>query len=146
MYCNGPNEHYIDLACPFGKTKSALEFCPPVLLFAKSVAVRYGQIYQPPKPNFGAYVDDIYGGFKRCSSYDKSLHLRSFLCQVGRRLTINFNLEVTKTPLPARVQVILGKCFDSVMGRIRTEAAKVVKYRLRIAAMLATCLTTRNAV
>ena len=146
MYCNGPNEHYIDLACPFGKTNSALEFCPPVLLFAKSVAVRYGQIYQTPKPDFGAYVDDIYGGFKRCSSYDKSLHLRSFLCQVGRRLSVNFNLEVTKTPLPARVQVILGKCFDSVIGRISTAAVKVVKYRLRIAAMLATRLTTRNAV
>ena len=39
VYCNGPNEHYIDLACPFGKTNSSLEFCPPVRLFAESAAV-----------------------------------------------------------------------------------------------------------
>ena len=138
MYCNGPKEHYIDLACPFGKTNSALEFCPPVLLLAKSVAIRYGQIYQTPKPDFGAYVDDIYGGFKQDASYNKSLHLRSFLCQIGRHLTVNFNLEVTKTSLPAQVQVILGKCFNSVLRRINTAATKVVKYRLRIAAALAT--------
>ena len=44
VYCNGPNEHYIDLAYPFGKTNSSLEFCPPVQLFAKSAAARYGQL------------------------------------------------------------------------------------------------------
>ena len=43
VYCNGPNEHYIDLACPFGKTNSSLEFCPPVRLFADSSACRFGQ-------------------------------------------------------------------------------------------------------
>ena len=43
VYCNGPDEHYIDLACPFGKTNSSLEFCPPVMLFAESAAYRYGQ-------------------------------------------------------------------------------------------------------
>ena len=36
VYCNDPREHYIDFACPFGKTNSTLEFCPPVALFAKS--------------------------------------------------------------------------------------------------------------
>ena len=91
-------------------------------------------------------MDDIYGGFKQDASYNKSLHLQSFLCQIGRRLTVNFNLEVTKTSLPAQVQVILGKCFNSVSGRINTAATKVVKYRLRIAAALATSSTTRNAV
>ena len=40
VYCNGPNEHYVDLACPFGKTNSTLEFCPPVKLFAILAAVR----------------------------------------------------------------------------------------------------------
>ena len=29
VYCVSPNEHYIDLACPFGKTNSSMEFCPP---------------------------------------------------------------------------------------------------------------------
>ena len=41
VYCNGIHEHYIDLACPFGKTNSTLEFCPPVALFAKSVTANY---------------------------------------------------------------------------------------------------------
>ena len=40
VYCNGEDEHYIDIACPFGKTNSTLEFCPPVKLFAMSIPVR----------------------------------------------------------------------------------------------------------
>ena len=45
VYCNGPNEHYVDLACPFGKTNSTLEFCPPVKLFAISAARRWSDLY-----------------------------------------------------------------------------------------------------
>ena len=45
VYCNGPYEHYIDLACPYGKTNSPLEFCPPVALFADSSSVRYGEAF-----------------------------------------------------------------------------------------------------
>ena len=41
VYCNGLNEHYIDFACPLGKTNSTLEFCPPIKLFAISTAVRW---------------------------------------------------------------------------------------------------------
>ena len=63
VYCNGQNEHYIDLACPFGKTNSPLEFCAPVALFAKSAAVRYATARQCPAPKLGSYVDDIFGGF-----------------------------------------------------------------------------------
>ena len=43
VYCNSHDEHYIDLACPYGKTNSPMEFCPPVALFAESAAVRYGE-------------------------------------------------------------------------------------------------------
>ena len=66
VYCNGPDEHYIDLACPFRKTNSALEFCPPVELFAKSAAIRYSEFFGKPKPILGSHIDDIFGGFKGC--------------------------------------------------------------------------------
>ena len=75
VYCNGQNEHYIDLACPYGKTNSPLEFCPPVSLFAESAAVRYGEISRCT-PSLGAYVDDIYGGFKFNPCYERALHFR----------------------------------------------------------------------
>ena len=64
VYCNGPEEHYIDLACPFGKTNSPLEFCPPVALLAKSLAVRYAEKFRVRSPVLGTHVDDIFGGFK----------------------------------------------------------------------------------
>ena len=50
VYCNGPREHYIDLACPFGKTNSTIEFCPPVALFAKSVVANYTSRVTPRTP------------------------------------------------------------------------------------------------
>ena len=76
VYCNGPREHYIDLACPFGKTNSPMEFCPPVALFAKSAAVRYAERFGGSPPNIGSYVDDIIGGFPHCPSYRKACHFR----------------------------------------------------------------------
>lgn len=109
VYCGGPSEHYIDIACPFGKTNSTLEFCPPVSLFAKSVAFQYAKSYGGSIPRFGTHVDDIYGGLKGCSSYERAYHLRNYLCQAGTRLTLHFNMDVKKTPLPARSQVILGR-------------------------------------
>ena len=76
VYCNGPNEHYVDLACPFGKTNSTLEFCPPVKLFAISAAVRWSDLYGGVRPTLSSYVDDIYGGIPNCRSYERSLKLR----------------------------------------------------------------------
>ena len=76
VYCNGPFEHYIDLACPFGKTNSSLEFCPPVALFAESLAVRYAAQFAVRQPVFGTHVDDIYGGFKHTNSEARAVHLR----------------------------------------------------------------------
>ena len=69
-------EHYIDIACPFGKTNSPLEFCPPVALFAKSTAQRYAELFGGRAPNLGSYVDDIIGGFPYCHRYDRACHLR----------------------------------------------------------------------
>ena len=144
VYCNGVDEHYIDLACPFGKTNSSLEFCPPVKLFAESAAVRYKQIFSRRAPVLGTHVDDIFGGFKYCKSYDEALQFREFLCKVGLSLTIVFNEERRKTPLPAKSQVILGRLFNSVTKRVKTAEKKKLKYRLRIASLLAIEVTTRK--
>ena len=76
VYCNGPNEHYIDLSCPYGKTNSPLEFCPPVALFAKSAAYRYARREQCSPSSLGTHVDDIFGGFPSNDSYTRALHFR----------------------------------------------------------------------
>ena len=144
MYCNGPDEHYIDLACPFGKTNSALEFCPPVRLFAESAAFWYGQMVSMRTPTLGTHVDDIFGGFKHCADYREAHQFREFLINAGSVLTIIFNSKEHKTPLPARAQVILGRLFNSVTRRVNTEDKKRTKYRARIASMLNNEFTTRK--
>ena len=108
VYCNGTNEHYIDIACPFGKTNSPLEFCPPVALLAKSVARHYAKSRLSPPPRLGTHVDDIFGGFPNCGSFEKACDFREYLCKTGKSLTVEFNMKPSKTPMPAKMQVILG--------------------------------------
>ena len=91
VYCNGRNEHYIDIACPFGKTNSTLEFCPLVSLFAKSAAVIYAQTKNDKVPLLGTHVDDIFGGFPGDKSYSRAADFRSYLTSTGSALTLNFN-------------------------------------------------------
>ena len=146
VYCNGLDEHYIDLACPFGKTNSSLEFCPMVALLAKSMAHRYAQLYKTKKPALGTHVDDIFGGFKECEDYNRACHFREFLCSVGSALSVKFNKKPTKTPMPSTVQVILGRRYDSTTARVNTSMKKVRKYRLRIAAALAIGLVSKKEI
>ena len=141
MYCNGPDEHYIDLACPFGKTNSTLEFCPPVTLFAKSTAYHYARLFNGSEPRIGTYVDDIFGGLAFEPSYRRALHYRNYICQTGSALTLKFNMEVQKTPLPAKRQVILGCEYDSIARIVRTAEKKRVKYTDRILELLASPVT-----
>ena len=93
---------------------------------------------------FGTHVDDIFGGFKNCQSYARANHLRDFICNKSASLTIVFNPKESKTPLPAKVQVILGRQFNAVTRRVNTAERKRMKYRLRIAAMLTTASTTKK--
>ena len=130
VYCNGPDEHYIDLACPFGKTNSPKEFCPPVALFAKSAAYRYGEFFNRDAPNLGSYMDDIIGGFPNCESYQTACHLRTWLCETGKKLTIVFNLK--KTPMPTREQVMLGCLNNSIDKHVMSSPKKVEKYSQKI--------------
>ena len=136
VYCNGTDEHYIDLACPFGKTNSTLEFNAPVALFAKSVASRYTSRSGDYTPRLGSYVDDIFGGLERDPSYQRALAFRQYICQTGTSLTLLFNMEVHKTPLPATQQVILGCLYDSRLRRLRTADKKRIKYIKRVLELL----------
>ena len=136
MYCNGCDEHYIDLACPFGKTNSPLEFCASVALLAKSIVVRYPQERGGVQPKLGTYVDDIFGGLPYSNSLGRALDLRRYICETGSSLTLVFNLKPEKTPLPARKQLILGRLYDSVTRKVRTGAKKQRKYREKITEVL----------
>ena len=108
IYCNGPTEHYIDLACPFGKTNSPLEFCPSVSLFAKSAAQRYADEVGGCKPNLGSYVDDIIGGFPFCDQYERSCHFRTQLCEKGKSLTVCLTSEKKVTKYCGRINEMLS--------------------------------------
>ena len=94
------------------------------------------------EPRLGTHVDDIFGGFQFCNSYDRALHFRNYLCSTGEKLTISFNMKINKTPLPARQQVILGCLWDSVERRVRTAEKKRKKYRRKIASFLSKSTTT----
>ena len=144
VYCNGPPEHYIDLACPFGKTNSPLEFCPPVSLFAKSAAIRYAEIFKVGGPVLGTHLDDIPGGFKNNQSFSRADHFRVWMCDTGKRLTMSFNMKPSKTPLPAKRQVILRRKFDSTCRRNTTDDSKRLKYLGRVRSMILEETTTRK--
>ena len=146
VYCNGPDEHYIDLACPFGKTNSPLEFCPPVALFARSASIRYSSLFRTAAPTLGTHVDDIFGGFVNNLSYHRACHFRDWMTKTGAHLTIIFNLKVGKTPLPAKEQIILGRVYSSTSRQITTAAQKREKYLLRLKEMYTAASTTRKMV
>ena len=136
FHCNGPNKHYNDLVCPFGKTNSPLIVCPPVSLFARSAARRYAEEMSCGEPILGSHVDDIFGGFPFCDSYERACHFRDYLCRIGELLSIKFNRKPRKTPLPSKRQVILGCLWDSVDRRVRTSENKKQKYLTRITNLL----------
>ena len=140
MYCNGPDEHYIDLACPVGKTNSTLEFCPPVALLAKSIVRRLSD--GKGSPVLGTYVDDIFGGLPHEESLARALRFRNYICESGKSLTLRFNKKETKNPYPAKTQVILGNLYDSERRHVRTSDDKRAKYLQRIQQMLQTPFTT----
>ena len=101
-------------------------------MFAKSAASRYATERNRLAPKLASYVDDIFGGFPHNKSLGLALHFRRYLVSTGASLTFIFNPKPTKTPLPARKQVILGCLYDSVARRIRTAQEKREKYILRI--------------
>ena len=55
-------------------------------------------------------------------------------------------MKLTKTPLPARKQVILGRLWNSIDKRVQTAPAKVAKYRGKIAKMMCEKVTSRKKI
>ena len=53
-------------------------------------------------------------------------------------------MKPSKTPLPAKKQVILGREFDATARRIRTYEKKRLKYLDRVRAMIVEETTTRK--
>ena len=115
--------------------KSPLEFCPPVALFAETIAIRYGEEFGH-LPSFGSYVDDIFGAFKFCSRYHRAFHYREYMCKTGLPLTLRFNMEPKKTPLPAKQLVILGLLWDTESKVVRTSGKKNAKHTSHISGFL----------
>ena len=89
-------------------------------------------------------MDDIFGGFKGCKSYDRALHFRTFLCSIGKFLTLKFNMKTKKTPLPARQLVILGRLWNSDLRLVRTAPSKISKYISRIYSALTQRFVSRK--
>ena len=81
-------------------------------------------------------MDDIFGGFPHVDLLSKALDLRRYICETGTTLTMVFNMKPTKTPMPARKQVILGRLYDSTTRRVRTSEKKRLKYRRKIEEVL----------
>ena len=71
-------------------------------------------------------MDDIYGGFPNNPRYYKALHFRRYMYETGNQLTLKFNMDAEKTPLPARSQVILGNLYDSCLGEFRLQRRKSI--------------------
>ena len=90
----------------------------------------------------GTHVDDIFGGFVYPPSYHRALAFRNYLCVTGKSLTVEFNMKIKKTPLPATQQIILGCMWDSKLERVRTSPDKRIKYLKRIEELLGKTVTT----
>ena len=91
-------------------------------------------------------MDDIFGGLPYEESLARSLHFRSYICETGKSLTLDFNMKETKTPLPAKEQVILGNLYNSVELCVRVAEKKCEKYIKRIRQVLSATEVTVNEV
>ena len=58
------------------------------------------------------------------------------MCETGTLLTLHFNMDTKKTPMPSRTQVMLGCLHNSTTKRVKTSPAKATKYCQRIDACL----------
>ena len=94
----------------------------------------------------GSYVDDIFGGLVQDPSYRNSLDFRKYMCQTGTALTLRFNMQMHKTPLPARRRVVLGCLYDSRRRHICTAEEKRKKYMECIRLHLSLTSTTLKAI
>ena len=113
-------------------------------MFAKSAVKRYAKQYHTRSPTLGTHVDDIFGGFKESKSLERANHFRTYMCEMGAFLNIEFNMKITKTPPPAREQIILGRHWSSITRRVKTAPEKQGKYLQRLREFITGETTTRK--
>ena len=130
VYTLGVDEHYIDIAMPFGKSNSSKLFCRWSALWFKSCIVRFNQKYNSAAV-LDSYVDDAFGGARTLLLAAK---LIAFITTMGARLGAVVN--VSKTEGPATSMVIIGFHYDSRAKVCNLDPTKVSKYSARLQAIL----------
>ena len=80
MYALGPNEHFIDISMPFGKSNSSKLFCRWASLWFESCVTRFNETYGTAAV-LGSYVDDAFGG---APSRQNAAKLIDFIIHRGR--------------------------------------------------------------
>ena len=66
------------------------------------------------------------------------------MTSTGTALTIKFNMEAKKTPLPSTELVVLGRLSNTKFGIVKTAENKIRKYTTRIDNLLLQELVTRK--
>ena len=79
-----------------------------------------------------------------CNQFMKAWHLRKYICSAGKTITFTFNMKITKTPTPARVQNILGRRYNSITRRVETDPKKIIKYKQKIVDLLDKSYATKE--
>ena len=108
VYSLGPNEHYIDVCMPFGKSNSPKIFCFWVTNWCRAFKENLRNLV-PWTFVIESYVDDIFGG-----AYDKinTAELKDRVIRTGVATTAVPNLG--KCHGPSQLLVILGMLFDAI--------------------------------
>ena len=131
VYALGPDEHFIDIAMPFGKSNSSKLFCRWASLWFESCIIRFNKIHGSSAV-LGSYVDDGFGG---ATSQQLAAKLIVFVTQSGAKLGAVVNMLKTEGPAPALVILGLHYCAQSAVCSL--DPVKVARYTGRLNALLA---------
>ena len=130
VYALGAEEHYIDIAMPFGKSNSSKLFCRWAALWFESCIYRFNQKHGSAAV-LGSYVDDAFGG---ATTQVLAKKLIAFITTMGAMLGATVNSK--KTEGPATSMVILGFRYDSRARVCNLDPAKVSRYTARLQRIL----------
>ena len=87
-----------------------------------------------------SYIDDVFGG---ADSKANAADLIAQLIAVGKVTTAVMN--PLKCRGPARVMVILGLQYDTILRQVTVPSAKLIKYLIKIKEVLASdCVTSKT--
>ena len=136
IYSLGPEEYYIDVCMPFGKSNSSKIFCFWVQNWCKAFRHHFQKLVNY-KFALESYVDDIFGG---ASTYDQTLQLKNEIIATGQATTARANKS--KCHGPNQKLKILGMMYDAVAKRCSLPQPTIGKYICRITLILEASSTT----